>query len=210
MSCPYAQPSPNKLNLGCYEYLHDDGKKLIKSWFDKAASHINCAPEDSFEPFIFSWIAFNGWASCLTDEDHDAEIIRKIGNCPNLRKEFGKLVKQDIRFKADLVRFSELWPVFKALDIRKAGYFRPLSNDRKAVVAEYFNKIPDVQFSPKCARFHKNETPKDWPHTLHTIYRVRCNLFHGEKSPHSEMSAQIVKAAFVVLIGFLDKASLIK
>jgi len=36
------------------------------------------------------------------------------------------------------------------------------------------------------------------------LYQVRCNLFHGEKSAHSEMDSQIVYSALQVLVRFLS------
>jgi hypothetical protein len=37
---------------------------------------------------------------------------------------------------------------------------------------------------------------------------VRCNLFRGEKAPHSEMDQRIVTAAFGTLIYFIREADL--
>jgi len=49
----------------------------------------------------------------------------------------------------------------------------------------------------------------DWAHTLKAIYRVRCNLFHGEKAIHSEIDQKIVLSAFRVLIHMLKKQKLL-
>ena len=51
--------------------------------------------------------------------------------------------------------------------------------------------------------------PLDWPHTLEALYRVRCNLFHGEKGLDSEMDALIVSSAFRVLVHFLHDSGYI-
>ena len=49
--------------------------------------------------------------------------------------------------------------------------------------------------------------PLDWPHTLAALYRVRCNLFHGEKGRHSEMDQRIVASGFRTLIQFFGSAN---
>ena len=36
--------------------------------------------------------------------------------------------------------------------------------------------------------------------------KVRCNLFHGQKSAHSEMDRLIVSAAFLTLVHFVKEA----
>jgi hypothetical protein len=36
------------------------------------------------------------------------------------------------------------------------------------------------------------------------LYQVRCNLFHGDKDPQSEMDRQIVYSALQVLVPFMS------
>jgi hypothetical protein len=50
------------------------------------------------------------------------------------------------------------------------------------------------------------QCPIDWPHTITGIYKVRCNLFHGQKAAHSEMDRHIVAAAFRTLVFFMREA----
>jgi len=52
-----------------FEELHPEGQKLIHGWAERAVAQSDCAERDSFEPFIFGWIALNGWACCVTAED---------------------------------------------------------------------------------------------------------------------------------------------
>ena len=44
---------------------------------------------------------------------------------------------------------------------------------------------------------------KDYRCLLMTLYRVRCNLFHGSKSLLNERDQQLVRASAVILEGFL-------
>ena len=45
----------------------------------------------------------------------------------------------------------------------------------------------------------------DWPHTLSAIYRIRCNLFHGEKTLHSDNDVILVSLAFRVLVNMIPR-----
>jgi hypothetical protein len=45
---------------------------------------------------------------------------------------------------------------------------------------------------------------QSWGDIITVIYRIRCNLFHGRKSPEASRSLELVQAAYAVLMGFLD------
>jgi hypothetical protein len=45
-----------------FQELHHDGRRLVAHWFSLASERLECDPADSFEPFIYAWISFNGWA----------------------------------------------------------------------------------------------------------------------------------------------------
>jgi hypothetical protein len=47
---------------------------------------------------------------------------------------------------------------------------------------------------PQCYLEH-DAVPLDWGHTLAALYRVRCNLFHGEKARSSENDRVVVARA---------------
>lgn len=46
--------------------------------------------------------------------------------------------------------------------------------------------------------------PVDWAHTLDALYRVRCNLFHGQKSGGGHEDREILSAAVAVLLPLTD------
>jgi hypothetical protein len=46
---------------------------------------------------------------------------------------------------------------------------------------------------------------RDAPQVLDAVYQVRCNLFHGKKSPTNLRDAQLVQAAANVVSGLLDR-----
>src|ERR1035441_8310297 len=102
--------------------------------------------------------------------------------------------------------FKTLWPIFKSEEIRVKEMYLPHANmTRQEMIDHYSPVIEECQ--PRCWRRHGRENiPLDWPHTLCTIYRVRCNLFHGGKDFSSEMDAKIVYLSFQVLARFINQS----
>lgn len=212
MSCPYINASAEPLPLDNYAYLHRDGKRLIAQWFRRAKQPGRFASKSPFEAFIFLWISFNGFASCVTEEDRDAEMMRRLGTCPEMRGRFDRLLRSDKDFSSSVREFASLWPIFKVMDIRKTDRAWSGLSTRPELV-RYYLEEPRIRYEPNCFPFHRNQgedIPLDWPHTIHTIYRVRCNLFHGDKSPQSEMDQLIVNMSFHVLAKFLERSGLIE
>ena len=169
------------------------------------------AARDYFERFIYLWIAFNGWAACVTEEDRDGRMIRCVANCPELRQRFLQQLDDRSQFRSEVTRFSSLWPIFKAQDLRRGGV-RAYGLKSRIEIIEHYLRADGIDHQPECWEYHKErgeDAPLDWPHSIHTIYRVRCNLFHGEKTPHSEMDSAIVKAAYDVLASFVVQGGII-
>jgi hypothetical protein len=225
MSCLNQRPSTTKTRLSRFYGLHQDGQHLILAWLDRALKQENRDAGSGFERFIYLWIAFNGWASCVTQEDHDGRMIQHAADSFDLRNRFSQLMTDDAEFHSLVAAFADLWPIFRAQNLRRhAVPLRQFASRRE--LTDYYlsfrssnTRQPNldsecaIEYQPKCWEYHarRSETiPLDWPHTIATIYRVRCNLFHGEKSPHSEMDDKIIKAAFRVLSHFLVNANLLR
>lgn len=199
-----------KVRLSRYSALHGDGRRLIRGWFERALEQRNCEAEESFEPFVFAYIALNGWASCVTTFDRDTAwrdalaLDRRIGN------DFSRLVADPSSpVGGPAWEFRRLWPVFQVQDLRRREIGHVAGDTRREIV-DYYLGHPEsgrLRFEPGCWRRHDEkgeEVPLDWPHTLAVLYRVRCNLFHGEKARHSEMDRRIVHASLRVLVEFFD------
>jgi hypothetical protein len=151
----------------------------------------------SFIAFMFRWMAFNGWMSAVTLEDTDAAMINSLVAAPRLIAAYDQLMAGDLVFQQMVNDFAAMWPVLNVRDVRKKlGYDAFRQYDRADLLAA-------------CAGANVKQRPSDWvPGTapnweqlLRTIYQVRCNLFHGEKSPQSLrdrdlvfMSDQILKS----------------
>lgn len=215
MACPelvHNKKLTASTDFARYRHLHSDGRDLICGWFARAWDKVGCEPRDSFEPFIFTWIAFNGWASCITELDKDRDWIDALTLSHRVCDDFDTLTaKTDSSVSVHAHEFYRLWPVFKAQEIRRRGASMWHANDRQEII-EHYLKANVQSFEPQCWTRHQSEgstAPLDWPHTLAVLYRVRCNLFHGEKAAHSEMDRLIVSSAFRVLIYFLHEAGYI-
>jgi hypothetical protein len=184
-----------------FQELHQEGRKLIQSWAERAAAQFDCAERDSFEPFIFGWIALNGWACCVTAEDRDSDYLDALLLDADLDRGFKELLATDLLAAAG--EFQSTWPIFSSKDI---GYNAEWGGTRQQVIERYRTINPPPGRKPACAFLHRvrgEEVPVDWPHTLSAIYQVRCNLFHGYKGVYSENDVSIVSRAFRVLVRVL-------
>jgi hypothetical protein len=201
------QRSTGTADLRRYRRLHTDGQQLIRGWFDRAWDMRDCKAEDSFEPFIFAWIALNGWAACITERDADREWRDALTSSQVVCDEFAQVVAEHGSGAAGHAReFHQFWPIFKAQEVRRARL--SCKGNRQEVIAYYLN-AGICKFEPQCWTRHHDageEIPLDWPHTLAALYRVRCNLFHGEKARHSEMDQDIVATALRTLVHFFHEA----
>jgi len=202
-----------RVRLSRYRELHPDGRELISGWFERAWYMRDCEAEDSFEPFIFTWIAFNGWAACVTGLDRDRDWIDALMLSSTICDDFARLVAdRESAVSIHANEFRQLWPIFKAQSIRRHRVRAEHMDNRQAIV-EYYLREGIRQFEPQCWARHRDEgseVPLDWPHTLAALYRVRCNLFHGEKAAHSEMDQLIVSCAFRVLVHFIHSAEYLR
>lgn len=57
------------------------------------------------------------------------------------------------------------------------------------------SSAPPVERAPGCLNRHEHQVPADRPHTLAALYRVRNNLFHGQKATFRPRDEAIVKDA---------------
>jgi hypothetical protein len=184
-----------------FEELHEEGRKLIQSWAQRAVAQADCSDREAFEPFIFGWIAVNGWACCVTGEDRDGDCLDALLLDADLDREFKELLATDLM--AATRDFQSSWPIFSSKGI---GYNVEWNGTREQVIGRYKKIAPPPGRKPACTFFHRDrgeEVPIDWPHTLSAIYQVRCNLFHGYKGVYSENDVLIVSSAFRVLVRVL-------
>jgi len=95
-----------------------------------------CEPKDSFEPFIFGWIGFNGWAACCSEMDRDEDWRDALAACPQLVSGFRAMMGADPEFATAVQRFSSMWPIFKAQQLR-VGRINAVGLTRNELVRHY-------------------------------------------------------------------------
>jgi hypothetical protein len=209
--CPELQPrqAVAEPDFQRFDYLHLDGKRLIKSWFKRAQRHRVNDYRRNFEAFIFAWISFNGWSASVTGEDVDRRWIGSLSLSVDLQQSFEFLMTSGKSSFAESARaFHDLWPVFGVRQIRRMNLQWHGIQGRKEIVNHYLSSGLTA-CEPRCGIRHLDEgemIPLDWAHTLAALYRIRNNLFHGEKAPYSENDQQMVRAALLVLIAFMQEA----
>lgn len=189
-----------------YRELHPSGRRLIQNWFKRAWCKRGRPDTESFEPFIYCYISFNAWAACVTEIDIDRKIIDCLGADDACAKTFDELLKSNARFYASANKFHAMWPIFRASEIRRQGIRHPKDTDRASLIKHYLDHGVS-QYEPHESRdlCLTGQIPINWQNFLNAAYRVRCNLFHGEKSLNSEQDAKIVGSAFRSFILIFDK-----
>ncbi len=192
-----------------FSALHRDGKRLIRNWATRGAKvTMQNRPSSDFEGFIYLWFALNGWGACVADTDTDREWVDAVAGDHELSDKFIRLLDADPDFRDAVSSFAGLWPIFRSSEIRRRQVRVPIGCGRRERVQAYLdNNLRG--FQPSCWERHGGEPPDDWPHTLKTIYRVRCNLFHGEKTLDSENDRVIVQGAYDVLALFIEGTKLL-
>jgi hypothetical protein len=202
-----------RVDLSRYWALHPEGQRLVSGWFKRAWQKRNCDPEDSFEPFVFAFIALNGWASCVSGLDRDRDWMDALSLDPVVGEDFAMSVADSSSLVSDSAyELMRLWPVFEVQSLRQVGIDTYVSERERRELVDRFLKDPKTErlrqppYELRRWKRHRDvgeEVSFDWPHMLAVLYRVRCNLFHGEKARHSEMDQRIVYLAFRTLVGFL-------
>jgi hypothetical protein len=184
----------------------DDARQLIMLWFDRANT-LTDQEGDPFQLFIYAWIAYNGWAALCSRIDQDRDQLNAIESDRRLQSEFKAWLREDSNFRRRADEFRDQWPIFRAAAIRKSKTVRQVSPDRLECAKHY--REAGIDRAPNCYyERHVDEgkvCPLDWAHTLEAIYRVRCNLFHGEKSAGSEEDRGLVRAANNTLVPILKR-----
>jgi hypothetical protein len=184
------QQKPLAVRGYAFEQLHSDGRALIAGWIRRAQQA--SAEHEAFEAFIFAWVAFNGWAQCVVPAARtDRGYLRALACAQSISDRFEVGIPAE-----DVSMFAETWPIFRAQSLMREGLaFQsgPRAGRRDMLIDR------GIEHAPGCWSRH-GRAPADWPHTLYSLYQVRCNLFHGQKSAHIENDRIIVQTACKVLL----------
>jgi hypothetical protein len=112
---------------------------------------------------------------------------------------------QTYDFRSRVESFSEWWPIFSVQDVRKKrGRDAPFQfGSREEFYAAHIRS--DIKRSPQT--WVHGQQPR-WHDLVTACYRVRCNLFHGDKSMGSPTDERIVATAADCLSFFIHSADL--
>jgi hypothetical protein len=189
---------------------------FVSSWMRKFRDRGSNEEDPGFERFIFLWVSVNAWASMAVPDQvrnhEDAYLVHSMAQDPEMNRHFEALL-ENTKFHADATQLAALGPVFQVLWLRNHGVTSwQLDSDesRAQYVSRVFAQDPFHRpkqnvfpaFAPACALTHQSDSqpiPTDWPHLLHMIYQIRCNLFHGGKTYESAVDQQFVDLAFRIL-----------
>ncbi|MBX3711862.1 MAG: hypothetical protein KF800_07875 [Lysobacter sp.] len=155
----------------------------------------------AFSSFSHAWMAFNGWMECVSEEETDAAMLNALADHPKLVTAYEDLLGMDATFADSVAEIAALLPVLSVRDVR-----RKLGRD---AFSQY--ERPQLLHEAKCAgvkqqpRDWTSGTKLTWPELLRTIYLVRCNLFHGAKSPRNDRDRNLVHACDKILRLFIER-----
>lgn len=158
-----------------------DQKTKIKEWYVQSL-------QEQFNPFIKLWIAFNGW---YKDKFPDARTDRiSIEKC-----------KQDIELLSYYQRSFSTNEFCNYLNILGSELDKkPLENlTRSRNKKLQLNKMTDINQEGEQIIHFLDNSSEAFGIYLDVIYRVRCNLFHCEKSPSSERDKLLIECSFKTL-----------
>lgn len=152
-----------------------------------------------FLPFMNTWMGFNGWMESVTEAGSDAAMISALAENQRMTDVYAHLLADDARFRRRVTSFATLWPVLNVRDVKKK-----LGRDA-------FWQLDREQLMEACRQTEVKSQPHGWsagdlptwPQLLRTIYLIRCNLFHGAKSPQNGRDRQLVQGANDVLRRFI-------
>lgn len=184
--------------------------EFLKSWIIRTR---NVDETNVVEKFIYHWISFNAWASQavpnLARNHEEMYLIHNVAAAPRFKEHFSTLLSTCDDFERKVNEFIALAPVFQVLWLRnndidswdearelRANFIQRVREKREPYIKVKNRNIP--AFAPVCALDHldkREPVPADWPHVLHMIYKVRCNLFHGGKAYDSSRDRKFIELA---------------
>jgi hypothetical protein len=177
-----------------FHRLDPSARQVTAELLHNAEQH----PRPSFMSFTYRWMAFNGWMSAVTLEDTDWRMINALATEPRLVAAHDQLVVKS-PYGGLVDAFAALWPVFNVRHVRRTlGYGAFVQHDRAALLAMAVRRQPE--------QWTQGGKPS-WDQLIRTIYQVRCNLFHGEKSPQVARDHALILAADAVLRAFIAQSA---
>lgn len=185
-------------NFSNFQVMEAETKDLVLDLMENADRQ-----RSAFMSFVNIWMAFNGWMAAVTERETDADMIRDIAANKRLISAYYELMESSQTFLRLILDFAAMWPVLNVRDVRKKlGRDAFWRLEREALIAAC--EAANVKQQP--AGWKIGAIPS-WEQSLRTIYQVRCNLFHGEKSPQNVRDRQLILKSDRILRAFLAETA---
>ncbi len=181
-------------NFSNFQIMESETRDLVLDLMENANRQ-----RSAFMSFVNIWMAFNGWMAAVTQRETDADMIRDITANDRLAEAYTDLMETSRRFQRLVCDFAAMWPVLNVRDVRKKlgrDAFWRLERDDLIEAC----RAAGVKQQP--VGWNANNMPS-WEQLLRTVYQVRCNLFHGEKSPQNARDRQLILKSDRILRTFL-------
>jgi hypothetical protein len=181
-------------DFGNFGVIEPEKRDLIFALIQDADSE-----KPAFMSFMNVWMAFNGWMAAVTEQETDAAMVRDLATSQRLIRAYDELMARSARFHGQVLNFAAMWPVRSVRDVRKKlgrDAFWRLEPDALVAACE------NAKVKQQPPHWQIGATPT-WGQLLNTIYQVRCNLFHGEKSPQNRRDRGLVLKSDRILRDFI-------
>lgn len=144
--------------------------RLIRDWYQRSQG-IAVREPDAFDKFMYLWVSFDAWSKIASREVSGRGAINFCKSEKSLVAEHQCLLTTDTEFGHNVARLKEMCPI------------RKITRKKKQLVGEEV-RINNVA---------------EFGEVLETIYTIRNNFFHGDKSPNSARDLELVELAFQIL-----------
>jgi len=186
------------MNFDNFTLLEPDIRNIVHAWLRQADQH-----PSPMQRFINLWMSFNGWATCVTEKDSDKAMVQALIKEPRMRNAFDTLYQRNERFRELVDEFAEWWPIYDARAFRKKA--------RQNAVLNIFNREDVRRYGEQWGIAKSPENwmrgnRVSWADVLWAIYKVRCNLFHGQKGFNNQSDILLVGMCHSVLSGFIAES----
>lgn len=177
-----------------FQHLEPAARDLVAELMENADRQ-----RSAFMSFVNVWMAFNGWMAAVTERETDADMLRNLVGEKRLIVAYDQLMAGSPPFRRVVSDFAVMWPVLNVRDVRKKlGRDAFQRHGRDALLDACI--AAGVKHQPLA--WTAGTTPT-WEQLLRTIYQVRCNLFHGVKSPQNERDRRLILKSDRILRAFL-------
>lgn len=160
-------------------------KETAKKWFDLGKLYAKYEKENNkiFVEFIMYWVAFNCLYNSCVDSEENNRIRAYCKQNMSLLKEYNAFEKKQI----EILKKSPICNMWRKISTNREC----CKKTEKICKKRHDNLLSDNEDEKISALFQ-------------TMYQVRCNLFHGGKSPSDDRDRELVQASAVILSGYLE------